>query len=329
MIDKHELQEILTNCKESNTLDYKREWHENNANLLHDILCLANAVTETPTERRIIIGVDDEQKIHGIAEDKKRKTSAELNDFLSKINPRMPAISVVQILTDDSKKVDVITIADEPNKPYYLFKDYIAKSKKNNNELIAKVVRVVRAGVIYSRLDDRNTPLSDAGIDDLLLQKMFEERLSINKGVEERFLKYLEDYRNWNLSGSSDGLAKYYYDKFPEFQIIEKNIQPTKITNFESWMPKAICSTPVQRTYELLHHSIVIRELCTFDSGDNNYEMCWPQPPNNEEKKYYYMQKSFEYYFSCLLAKHTKKSKAYHFEKLKMIEIKEEETELA
>ena len=46
MISKDEIG-ILLKMEECERLDFKREWHQNKVELVHDLLCLANAYTNT------------------------------------------------------------------------------------------------------------------------------------------------------------------------------------------------------------------------------------------------------------------------------------------
>lgn len=48
--------------------DFKREWHDNKADLLHDIICMANNPAETTG--LLIIGVDEEA---GYEPDRRRR----------------------------------------------------------------------------------------------------------------------------------------------------------------------------------------------------------------------------------------------------------------
>jgi hypothetical protein len=62
---------------ESESLDYKSTYHEDLGELLHDILCLANADCKSP--RQIIFGVGDRKKsFPGIQKDPNRKNQTKL-----------------------------------------------------------------------------------------------------------------------------------------------------------------------------------------------------------------------------------------------------------
>lgn len=169
------LVDILTE-KESEWLDFKREFHDNNAKLLHDILCLSNAHYDG--DRFLVFGVSDDKTIYGIENDLNRKTNAELHDFLRQINlNRIPKIELTfhQI---EAHEVGIIRIFNVPEKPYFVRKDF----------QVGKFY--VRAGVIYTRLSDTNIPHNDTAPEDHI-ERMWKERIEVKNikalSLEEKF----------------------------------------------------------------------------------------------------------------------------------------------
>jgi hypothetical protein len=61
----------LISRNESESLDFKREFHENNAKLLHDILCLSNSFYEG--DRFIVFSVANDKTVHDVENDLIRK----------------------------------------------------------------------------------------------------------------------------------------------------------------------------------------------------------------------------------------------------------------
>ena len=49
--------ELISLKQEGEFWDFKRQWHENKADLLHDIICMANNLTDN--DGYIIIGIDE------------------------------------------------------------------------------------------------------------------------------------------------------------------------------------------------------------------------------------------------------------------------------
>ncbi|WP_260579255.1 ATP-binding protein [Proteus mirabilis] len=71
-----------TDCseKEGPWWDFKQTYHQNNAALVHDILCMANVLHDG--DRYLIFGVNDEGVITGVPEDGKQLNQANLQDPL-------------------------------------------------------------------------------------------------------------------------------------------------------------------------------------------------------------------------------------------------------
>ena len=123
-----EIMNLINSKTEGHYWDFKREPHEDNKTLVHDILCLANAKHDG--DRFLIIGVDDPSedcKIIGLDENTpKRKKEADLNDILNNIEFSGGNIPIVNVrtLNIDNNEIDVIIIKNTMNKPYYLEKNY-------------------------------------------------------------------------------------------------------------------------------------------------------------------------------------------------------------
>lgn len=106
---------------ESECLDYKREYHKDKAELLRDILCLSNA--DTNKDRRIIFGVSDNRRdFPGISKDPNRKKQREIVVFLRDVSlNRMPDVEIDTIMLCN-REFDILTIFNQPCKPYFLTK---------------------------------------------------------------------------------------------------------------------------------------------------------------------------------------------------------------
>ena len=104
--------------------DFKLRHHTNKWELVHDVLCLANAEHDGP--RFLVFGVKDEDfSVHSIIEqDSKRRTQADratlFRDNAWKFfQSRFPTFHLREIEIHGAL-VDVLVIEDEPKKPYYL-----------------------------------------------------------------------------------------------------------------------------------------------------------------------------------------------------------------
>ncbi len=150
---------------ESESLDYKLEYHKNNARLLHDILCLSNA--DSKNARRLIFGVsDNRQTFPGVAKDPNRKTQASIIDWLRKIKLNyIPNIKLENIIIE-CIEFDILTIENYPKKPYFLTEYY-----RDGDTTLPQ-------GAVYTRDKDVNTPINCCAHDNQI-EKMYMERFGM------------------------------------------------------------------------------------------------------------------------------------------------------
>lgn len=199
-----EIKRLIDLRKEGEYWDFKEKWHDCNADLLHDILCMSN--TQHIGHRYIIIGVTNTFEIKGVKEDVERKTQVKLIDFLDKIafaGDVRPEIAVHEI-SFDGKMVDIVVVFDQPKKPYFLSRDY------SSNKI------TIRAGAIYTRVGDKNTAKNrTADISDV--EKMWKQRFGLNLAPVDRFKQLLTSPEDWECD--FDNKARAYHKNFPEFQI--------------------------------------------------------------------------------------------------------------
>lgn len=85
MIDNNlrsEIMGLIHLKQEGGYWDFKRQWHENNTDLLHDIICMANNLENR--DAYIIIGIDEENDYSflDISNDCNRKNTQNIVDFL-------------------------------------------------------------------------------------------------------------------------------------------------------------------------------------------------------------------------------------------------------
>lgn len=199
---EHTIKELIKIKKEGDYWDFKQEHHSNNAELVKDILCLANTVNYQG-DRYIIFGITD-KKYEFVKLDEVRSTQAKIIDILKKTHfegGKFPDIELITIQID-SNTLDVLIIKDKPEKPYYLCKDKI--DGKDGR---------VNAGVIYSRTRDVNGIASSSD-----MEIMWRERFGLILSPLDRAKKYLAEKDSWKLI---DAEAIYHYKQFPEFTIQE------------------------------------------------------------------------------------------------------------
>ena len=81
-----DIENLIALMHEGDYWDFKKQWHADIIELLHDIICMANC--QTYGDKYIIIGVDESKKykVCGVKrKDTNRKNTAELNNFLRNI----------------------------------------------------------------------------------------------------------------------------------------------------------------------------------------------------------------------------------------------------
>lgn len=202
------IRKLIASKREGAYWDFKAKPHANNANLLHDLLCLANASHQGA--RYLIIGVDDSARganIVGLdSAEPGRKSQAEYITFLRNLpfaGGIRPEIELVTLLLE-GREIDVLIIFDRPYKPYSITKDYQDRDRK------------VRAHYTYTRVGDTNTALNMSA-DPLHVEKMWRQRLGLDMLPVERMKQLLGEPEAWvkDLGNSRDA----YHQNFPDYRI--------------------------------------------------------------------------------------------------------------
>lgn len=152
--------------KESESRDYKLKYHTNKAKLLHDILCLSNADSQSP--RQLVFGVsNDLASFPGVAKDPNRMNQAKLINWLRTVKLNLlPEIKMTPEPISGCE-FDIITIQNRPEKPYFLTEYY------RDGET------TLQQGAVYTRDKDVNTA-RDRCATDKQIEKMYKERFGLD-----------------------------------------------------------------------------------------------------------------------------------------------------
>lgn len=209
---QYEIQELIERHAEGEYWDFKQQWHSCNADLLHDIICMANS----PANRDCysIIGVEDKTyNILGVS-DENRKNQQNVIDLLrqkpSWAGGYIPEV-YVKIISIEDKKIDVVVIKQSDNTPFYLLEDY-----KKEGQPIFK-------GAIYTRKGDTNTPKTGtADLHDTEL--LWKRRFGLLYNPSQRAKFYLKDLDNWEgVDGETDKLGTghsfFFYRPDPDYTV--------------------------------------------------------------------------------------------------------------
>jgi len=277
----------LLEKNESEGLDFKECYHKNKAEMIHDILCLANSKIEG--SRWLVFGVTDNKEIKGIKNDENRKTQAMIIDMLR--NSNINILPTLKLITEkhNGEEVDMLVIRNLPEKPYYLLKD------KTDN-IVKK--RTVRAGVVYTRNGDTNTPM-DGCTDDKKVENMFRERFGIDKSPMVRIREYLDDIDNWNYDDDS---GSYYYKPFPEFTINQVREGDVSLREYsEPWVKMFPDPKGFLYDLELKYFNTTLKKERLISCDGGRYQTIQPKLKYIEAKDengcywfYYFINQSIE-----------------------------------
>ncbi|TDR33102.1 AlbA family DNA-binding domain-containing protein [Hydromonas duriensis] len=292
------IKELINSKKEGQYWDFKESHHANNAELIHDIICLAN--TEHQGDRFLIYGVNNSGEVIGVPS-KNRKTQAQLIDTFraqSFSDQLYPDISLKSIKYDD-KEIDVLTIKNQPHKPYYITKD-ITEPKQPSKQV------VIRAHHIYSRVMDSNTP-QNSSANSKQIEQMWRERFGLTQPPLEKLRLYLNDAENW----AHDDEGKFYYKYHPEFTIQSTEAFAEQGCETLEWARGEIgySYTSGNNTYcwTFYYHNTKLFQCvcCNFDGGKKNIvNPDWSAVGSG--RIYYYLKDSFEYCFHNFMLNHFK-----------------------
>lgn len=210
MIDNNlrsEIMDLIHLKQEGGYWDFKRQWHENNTDLLHDIICMANNLENR--DAYIIIGIDEENDYSflDISNDCNRKNTQNIVDFLKdkKFSGGIRPTVYVQSLTFYNAFIDVIVVKNSTSTPFYLTEKFEG----------------VFANQIYTRVMDTNTPKNkSADIDKI--EYLWKKRFHIDETPIEKFNHYITEYKNWIDSPIEHEMSKYYKYS-PEFTITSES----------------------------------------------------------------------------------------------------------
>lgn len=250
------IKQLVASKKEEEWWDFKREHHKSSLDLLHDIICLSNALH--PGDRYLIIGVSNDHELFDVKCNNPRRTQADIIDLLKRKNfaeNNIPAISMENV-TIEGNELDVITIRNNRVKPYYLVSD-VKKDKKT-----------LRSGVVYTRVEDTNTPI-DMCANPKDVAMMWRERFGLTLSAEERFIDLLLEFENWRY----DGISKAHYSLDPDYSI---EIKGSESNQGQYWWQIDSFETPDKSIYILKYRDKELYKVPVLRFHSEN--LCFPFP---------------------------------------------------
>lgn len=261
--------------------DYKEQHHTCKYDLVHDMLCLANAKHQGP--RYLIFGVSDSGVVRSIRKDRGRRTQADVADLFrsnaSKFADQTFPEFYMAYVKVRNQYVDVLVIEDRPHKPYYLIEQY-GKIKPHH---------------IYTRVCDTNTPAGESAAP-REIERMYMERAGLGVSLADRIKKYLRDVPNWTTALTDHQNEEvWYYRPFPEITMRSAAASEDTAHN-EEWTRGEVRRDDNMARYQEIwcHQTCIARVRCvTFD--DRKKHMVAPAwEPMGLGRFYYYEMGSME-----------------------------------
>lgn len=272
----------------------KEEKNKKKNDLLHDIICMANNLSNR--DAYIIMGIQNKPvKITGVKQFSNKWTQENYQDFLQNLTWAGDMIPTVEFRTINNGNLDVLIIKKSNRVPFYVTKKY---SK-------------VRENRIYVRKGSKNTAIdSQAEIGDI--EKLFEFRFGLTPFPKERVINYITDHDHWIEMKGNYETRSWYYEKFPEYTM-ELVDDPQ---NDELKAPVyALIQSNARTTWQILrlkYHQTILLEFSSHYIDE--YRGISVQPKYNFLKLfdrmdsikfpsmyYYYLYNSVEIELMCLL----------------------------
>ena len=200
---------LLLKGYEGGYWDYKSDYPATSEDKLHDIICMANNLEDR--DAYLIYGANDDGTVCGIENSSKRCVTADVIKFLRDKNFAGGFIPQVEMhtLKIDGHEIDVLVILRGNHTPYYLQNDF-GKDPQHSKR--------IRAGAIYTRTADMNTPRDKtASIEHT--EYLWRKHFGYDLRPAQRFELLLEDYAGWSET-NWDNCRQSYHKDYPEYRIV-------------------------------------------------------------------------------------------------------------
>lgn len=189
--------------------DYKSDYSDVKEDKLIDIICMANNICDR--DAYLIYGAGDNGEVIGIENTEfHRATTADYIKFLRERPFAGDYIPDVEVMTMkiSGHELDILVVHRSNKTPFYLKEDY---SPSHNMK------KAIRAGAIYARTEDMNTPREKTA-NVVLTEYLWKKRFGYDLQPYDRYYFLLNDYKGWSDS-DWDNIRYQYYKKHPEYKI--------------------------------------------------------------------------------------------------------------
>lgn len=206
-------------------LDFKEFAYrkDSTADLIHDVICMANVICEG--SRYLLLGVSNDGEIKGLSDpllDHAVWSQLRAGSFNTALD-----VDIYEVTIDEFGspiRIGIIEVRPSQRQPLYLTKDFKRRGK------------TVRAGVAYLRDGTNNTPINGCP-SDAQLEALWERRFELHLKPLAQGLKLIQDVDAWiNFEDpANDELGLHYHEAFPEFTLATQ-VSPRHIPG-EFWEP--------------------------------------------------------------------------------------------
>lgn len=273
------IKRLMETGKEGVYWDFKRQHHSNKTDLLHDILCLANA--DHDGDRYLIFGVEDEtMKFQDLTNDANRTTQANLLSFFKDNQDKFaencyPDLHLDKI-TLEGNEIDVLIISSSLKKPFYLLEK----------------IDGVRAHHIYSRVADTNTP-KDKSASPGQIEQMWRTRFGLDQPPLRRAKTFLSHFEGREFDTQDNGNGLWWHKMFPEFTI---RVEESTFDCTQEWTRGEIVKDKnFSNLYSLFYHQTRLSRIHWVSFDDRKKSMVAPKwEPCLTGRLYYYERGSIE-----------------------------------
>ena len=267
---------LIARRSEGTYWDFKRCHHARKADLIHDILCLANA--KHLGRRYLIFGVDSADfSLHSISNDPGRRTQANIADLFrdnaSKFFQTMfPDFYLAEVLMDGTV-LDVLIIENMPNKPYYLVERY----------------EKLGAHHIYSRVCDTNTPVTNAA-QPHEIEHMWRERFGLDLTSLDRVKLHLNEIDAWVPSNKIGENLYEHHKTFPEFTLKATEAEEFMARDEEWTRGEVRTDNNHAGYYEIQFHQTCLARVRYVSFDDNKKSMVAPKWEARGAGRFYFYE---------------------------------------
>ena len=254
-----EIRKLIALKQEGSYWDFKKEWYDKKADLLHDIICYANNLVDR--DCYIIIGIDEENdySVVDVINDPNRKNTQKVVDFLKDkmfaggIRP----IVLVESIEIDNATIDVIVIKNSDSTPFFLTETYQGVFKNN----------------IYTRVMDTNTPKTGSA-DINHIEYLWKKRFHLLDAPLQRVHHFLKDPNGWESSPLDFDNMKYYR-KHPEYRIVSE--KDDSRDGYEFYLFSQVDSHPHWYVTTLYYHQTPLETFLEIAMDGGRWSAVAPQ----------------------------------------------------